>query len=114
MGKRWTPSKTARREFAKKMDEISDFCAENGIDQSRSGDSYYFMLNGRSYRVSNHTVEASNRAAFDPVTGERIRDTYHAGGRGEGVYIHASKTRIIEIYTDLKNGVELDGRGCRK
>lgn len=30
------------------------------------------------------------------------------------VYIHASKTRIIQIYNDLKDGYELDGRGNRK
>lgn len=30
------------------------------------------------------------------------------------VYIHAGKTRIIEIYNDLKAGYQLDGRGNRK
>ena len=114
-GYRWKPSRTAKREFAQKMDEIGDFCAEHGIEQSYNGDSYYFMLNGQQYRVSNHTVEASNRAAFDELTGEQRRELYHSGGRKpDVVYIHAGKTRIMEIYEDLAAGYELDGKGYRK
>lgn len=96
---RWSPSKSAKREFAKKMDEIRSFCSENGIYQSRSGDSYYFSLNGVSYRVSNHSVESS---------------PYHNGRIDGEVYIHASKTRIIDIYNDLVKGYVLDGKGNRK
>ena len=111
---KWKPSKTAKQEFAEKMKEIETFCKEHGIYQSQSGDSYYFTLNGIDYRVSNHTVEKSNEKAFDEDTGEQVRELYHPNGRGEGVYIHASKTRIIEIYTDLKNSYVLDGKGNRK
>lgn len=93
---KWKPSKTALKEFAKKMDEIDEFCKNNGISQSTSSDSYYFDIDGQSYRVSNHSVESSK---------------YH-NGRKEGViYIHASKTRIIEIYENLKAGKKLDGFG---
>lgn len=113
-GRRWKPSKTAAREFAQTMDEIRDFCIENHIDQSRNGDSYYFTIDGQSYRVSNHTVEASNRAAYSDEYGQ-IRDVYHPDGRkADVIYIHAGKTRIREIYNDLKNGYELDGKGYRK
>lgn len=113
--RRFKPSKTAAREFAKKMQEISEFCAEHGIQQSYNGDSYYFVINGKTIRVSNHSVEASNAAAYDELTGEQTRELYHAGGRErDTVYIHASKTRIIEIYNDLTAGYELDGRGNRK
>lgn len=113
--RKWKPSKTARREFAQKMDAIGEFCADNGIHQSLNGDSYYFFLNGRNYRVSNHSVEASNAKAYDSVTGEQRRMEYHPGGREEDViYIHASKTRIMQIYADLKAGYELDGHGNRK
>lgn len=112
---KFKPSKTAAREFAAKMQEINKFCSDNGIAQSLSGDSYYFELNGKKYRVSNHTVEASNKAAYDDLTGEKKRELYHEGGReANTVYIHASKTRIIEIYNDLKAGYELDGRGYIK
>lgn len=96
------------------MKEIDEFCTEHGIDQSRTGDSYYFTVNGQSYRVSNHSIEASNAAAYN-WQGEQVRDKYHADGRADGVvYIHAGKTRIIEIYNNLKDGKELDGRGYPK
>lgn len=113
--KRFKPSKKAAKEFAIKMQAIEDFCAKNGISQSRSSDSYYFEIDGKKYRVSNHSIEASNNAAFDEITGAKIREVYHEGGReAETIYIHAGKTRIEEIYNDLKAGYELDGRGYRK
>lgn len=109
--RKWQPSKTKIREFAKKMDEIDNFCNENGIIQSRSSDSYYFFLNGQEYRVSNHTVYQSNRKAIN-CFGERVREEYHPNGEEDGVvYITASKTRIIEIYNNLKAGKKLDRRG---
>ncbi len=109
---KWRPSKKAAREFSETMREIDAFCAENGIDRSASSDSYYFRLNGKNYRISNHSVEASNSAAYDRVTGEQRRELYHSTGREpDTVYIHASKTRIIEIYNALKAGKTLDGRG---
>ena len=110
-GRKWKPSKSKAREFAQTMDEIAEFCNENGILQSRAGDSYYFNMNGTSYRVSNHTVEASNRAAFNWV-GEQVRELYHDNERDDNtVYITASKTRIREIYNNIKAGKRLDGRG---
>lgn len=110
-GKRWKPSKTAAREFAQEMDRIRTFCAEHGIDMSSSGDSYYFTVNGQKYRVSNHSVESSNAHAYNAL-GEKVRETYHQDGRKDDtIYIHAGKTRIVEIYTALKAGKKLDGRG---
>lgn len=58
MFRRWSPSKTKKREFANKMDQIADFCRENGIEHSYNYDSYYFNIRGQNYRVSNHTIEA--------------------------------------------------------
>lgn len=110
----WKPSKTAARAFAESMREIDEFCTKHGIHQSRSGDSYYFMINGKNYRVSNHSVEASDAAAYDDLTGEQQRELYHGGRDAETIYIHAGKTRILQIYNDLAAGVELDGRGNRK
>lgn len=113
-GKRWKPSKQAMREFAQEMDKINDFCVENGISASKNNDSYYFTINGQDYRVSNHSVEASNRCAYDDVYGQ-TRELYHPNGReADTIYIHAGKTRIIQIYEDLMAGYELDGRGNRK
>ena len=113
-GRRWKPSRTKAREFAEQMDEIADFCGKHGISQSTSGDSYYFSLNGKKFRVSNHSIEASNARAYTDE-GEKVRPLYHEEERlTDTVYIHAGKTRIIEIYSDLLAGYELDGRGNRK
>lgn len=113
-GGRYKPSKAAARKFTQKMDEIRQFCAANGIDMSASGDSYYFTIDGQKYRVSNHSVEASNANACN-WCGEQVRDVYHPNGREVGtIYIHAGKTRIMEIYNDLEAGYKLDGRGNRR
>lgn len=114
MGYKWKPGKAARKAFALEMEEINSFCAEHGISQSASSDSYYFSINGQNYRVSNHSIECSNAKAFDQLTGEQRRALYHAGGReADTTYIHASKTRIREIYSDLSAGHKLDSRGYR-
>lgn len=113
-GRKWRPSKAAKKEFAEKMREIEDFCSKNGIHSSLANDSYYFTVDGIDYRVSNHSVEASNRAAFDETTGEQKRELYHQGREAGVVYIHASKTRIVEIYGNIVAGYKLDGRGNRK
>lgn len=111
-GRKWKPSKTKAKEFAQTMNNIEKFCYDNGIQQSFKGDSYYFTINGRKYRVSNHSVESSNRAAYTDLG--QTRELYHPNGREDDItYIHASKTRIIEIYNDLKAGYQLDGRGER-
>lgn len=111
MGYKWKPSKTKAREYAMQMKEIEAFCNEKGIQQSCGGDSYYFSINGKKYRVSNHSIEASNSRAYNWL-GEQVREKYHDDFRHDDtVYIHASKTRIIEIYNNLLAGYELDGRG---
>lgn len=117
-GYRWKPSKTAAQEFVKKMDEVERFCNEHGISHSASMDSFYFNINGESYRVSNHTVAASNAGRFgeNPVTGEWVerRERYHTEGEFDRNHeITASKTRIIDIYNDLAAGIKLDKRGKR-
>lgn len=108
---KWKPSKTKAREFAEKMNEIDDFCIKNNISQSKTSDGYYFTIDNKNYRVSNHTIDASNRHAYNEF-GEKIREEYH--NEIEKIYticITASKTRIIEIYNNLKSGKKLDKRG---
>lgn len=114
--RKWKPSKTAAREFAETMSNIDDFCRENGIGQSRSSDSYYFTINGVDYRVSNHTIAASDNGMYrvNAYTGEleKVRESYHnTEAEKDLVCITASKTRIIEIYNNLKAGKKLDKRG---
>ena len=111
---KWRPSKTKAREYANTMQTIKLFCDDNGIEYSKSCDSYYFMVNGINYRVSNHTIESSNYKAYDEF-GNQVRELYHPNGREENtVYITAGKTRIMEIYNDLKAGYVLDKRGNRR
>ena len=111
-GYRYKPSKTKIREYAEKMDRIDDFCSKNNISRSANSDSYYFEINGQKYRVSNNSVESSNRGAYEEDTHEQIRELYHPEGREKDtIYIHAGKTRIMKIYENLKAGKELDGRG---
>ena len=100
---KYKPSKTKIKAFKEKMSEIDSFCDENGIIQSSTSDSYYFEINNQKYRVSNHSVELSN---------VNSHGNYHEDGRRtDTIYIHASKTRIIEIYNNLKLGKKLNGRG---
>lgn len=114
MYRKFKPSKSAKREFAKKMEEVKEFCDNNNINYSNSMDSFYFTINGKHYRVSNHSVEKSNAGAYDSK-GEQVRELYHKNGReSDTIYIHASKTRVKEIYINLQQGYELDGRGHRK
>lgn len=111
---KWRPSKAQAKSFAAQMELIQRFCDENHIDYSNSMDSYYFVLNGVKYRVSNHSVETSNKSATDEL-GRQVHRVCHEDGRQENtIYIHASKTRIVEIFNDLKAGRILDGRGNRK
>lgn len=105
------------RQRMEKMDELTElhkFCEYYGIHHSATMDSYYFSLNGKKYRVSNHSVEASNAHAYS-WDGRLLRAEHHPMGREpDTVYIHAGKARIVQIYTDLLAGKELDGRGYPK
>lgn len=112
--RKWKASKTKAKEFAIEMKRIEEFCCENGISYSRTMDSYYFTLNGINYRVSNHTMETSNAHAYNDF-GEQVREKYHSENDFEELTcITASKTRIIEIYNNLKDGKILDKRGYIK
>ena len=105
MGYKWKPSKSKAREFANKMNEIDEYCVKNGIQQSRSSDSYYFYHDGVAYRISNHAVERSIS-----------RDGYRYHGDSaeykKVVFcIHAGKTRIIEIHKAIISGAKVDHKG---
>lgn len=67
-------------------------------------------MNGAIYIA----LAQSNRHAYDSF-GRQIRRKYHDDEEDpDTVYITASKLRIVQIYTDLKNGKELTRRGYRK
>lgn len=111
---KWKPNKADAAEYGAKMREIEEFCKAHTISVSSSGDSYYFILNGTPYRVSNHTVSKSDSGMRDEFTGEKIRESYHSDESAETVYITAGKMRIIDIYNDLSAGIAIDGKGNRK
>lgn len=109
--RKWKPSKTQAKEFAQTMEDIRTFCDTNLIDYSTSMDSYYFTINGQKYRVSNHTIAASDRGMYRD--GIKVRDSYH-NPDDDLICITASKTRIKEIYEKLEAGLVLDKRGYIK
>ena len=109
MGYKYKVSKSKSREYAEKMDPIKNYCDANQINYSESMDSFYFTVNGEKYRISNHTVNASNKAAFDEM-GNQIREFYHSDNEGY-ICIFASKTRLIEIHSKIISGIAIDVRG---
>lgn len=113
MRNNWKPSKAAAQEYAAEIQEIKTFCEAHSIHASRTLDSYYFTIGGIEYRVSNHSIDASDNAAFDEITGEQRRALYHANDDAATVQIRAGKTRIIQIYNDLCAGYQLDRKGNR-
>lgn len=114
---KWKPSCAKAKEYAAKMDEVQAFCDEHGIRYSGTMDSYYFTLSGKRYRVSNHTIKASNNGAYhlDELSGHRVkvREQYH-NPDDDIICFTASKTRLPEIYNALLAGKELDKRGNAK
>lgn len=112
MAYKWKPSKVDAESFRVKMAEIEKFCLDHDINVSLSGDSYYFRLHDHDYRVSNHTIDASNRGAYNEA-GDQIRELYHDENDSGMICITTGKMRIIDIYTDLAAGYSLDKRGNR-
>lgn len=111
--RKWKPSKAAKNEFKEEMSKIEEFCIKNNIYRTFNNNSYYFNLNGVDYRVSNHTIDVSNCGAYNEF-GEKTREFYHDKEEAKNtVCILAGKTRIIEIYNDLRDGYQLDKRGRR-
>ena len=102
-------------EFMPKIDEIDEFCSKNGILHYPWDDSYFFTVNGKKCRVRDYTkfFPIHNNYDFD---GEKLPpDRLFYGKRGEyDVDIIAGRTRLIQIYNDLKAGYDLDRRGFRK
>jgi hypothetical protein len=103
-------SKAKKAEFAYEYELLNDFLGNHPeIKASLSLDSFYFEINGKSVRVSNHTIKASNRGAYDEFYNQ-IRKEYHVGDEYD-IMITASKFRLPEIYKNLQAGKILDKRG---
>lgn len=91
-----------RTEFRRKISEIKNFCKENNITYSGFNypNIYHFTLNGIEYCVSNS--DFTHRSCDDKHDSDKT------------VLISAGRTRIIDIYKDLKAGYKLDKRGFRQ
>jgi hypothetical protein len=89
-------------------EDVRRFCRANGIRMSDSG-SYYFELYGQRYRVSDHSIEESNRAAYDRRGCQRRR-LYHPKGREDGV-IYILSSDIEFVYLNLRNGNRVSSNG---
>jgi len=113
MKKRYTPNKAQKERFIEEIKRVEQFLDEHPeIGHSILLDSYYFNINGKNVRVSNHTIDASDRGMYDR-NGDKVRDSYHSNCNYD-ICITASKLRLPEIYNDLMNGYELTKRGVRK
>lgn len=96
---KYKPTKAQAKAFAEQLEEIDNFCKKNQIYHTRNYDSYYFEINNKKYRVSNHTVSAS------------LPEYHENGERDFYQCITAGKLRIIDIYNNLKKGLTLTRRG---
>lgn len=115
MGYKYKPSKAQKAAYVDQLKNLETFCTNNNIQRSTRGDSFYFTIDGKNYRVSNHTVAASDTGMYrQAFNGEviKVRESYHPA-IDDKVCITAGKTRIEQIYNDLKAGFTLNKRGYR-
>ena len=102
-------------EFVPKIDEIDEFCSKNGILHYPWDDSYFFTVNGKECRVCDYTKFFPSHNNYDFNCKKLPPDRLFYGKRGEyDVDIIAGRTRLVQIYNDLKAGYDLDRRGFRK
>jgi len=90
------------------MNDVRSFCKANGIRMSGTG-SYYFELYGQRYRVSDHSIEDSNRGAYDKK-GYQRRRLYHPNGREENI-TYITSNDIEYVYLNLRNGNRVSSNG---
>jgi hypothetical protein len=110
--RKFKPNKTEKLIYIDKLTKLDNFLSSNtDIVSSSTRESFYFTVNGKYIRVSNHTISKSNSNMYDDL-GNKIRDSYHLCKYD--TEITASPLRLPEIYTYLLNGVELDKRGNPK
>ena len=87
--------------------ELTEFCERNGIRRSKYGDSFYFTLQGKRYRISNHSTEISNSWSRN-LNGKQIRRPYHSR-RDNTVSIIAPRSRVKAIYEELSRTNKCSG-----
>jgi len=114
-------AKKPKTRNAKEERSLNRFCLANGIKRSKKGVSFYFEIDGKKYRVSDHTIEESKQGQLlkaqmgTVLTGRDIvPNYYHNEEKDEGVIqIDAPKNRLIQIYKDIQSGYQVDREGKR-
>ena len=101
-------SNEGKAELKKKDEELKKFCAENNITRVRN--EFYFDLFNAHFMVSRNTIKVSNAKS---VKEKLVQTSDPDVDRTEIIHIKGNKDTIIQIYTDLKNGIELDFNGNR-
>lgn len=96
MGKK--SPRTQIKSFLDTIDEIDNFCVENSIKTNKSRDNYFFNIGEQKYHISDRPVEINDIDGIQEST----------------IHIIAGKTRLINIYNNLKDGILLDSRGFPK
>ena len=101
-------SSEGKAELKKKDEELKKFCSENNI--TRVQNEFYFDLFNAHFMVSRNTIKVSNAKS---VKERLVQLSDPDVDRSEIIHIKGNKQTIMQIYTDLKNGVELDFNGNR-
>lgn len=101
-------SEEGKSKLKKEDEELKKFCAENNI--TRIQNEFYFDLFNVHFMVSRNSVKVSNAKS---VKEKLLQSSDPDVDRSEIIHIKGNKQTIMQIYTDLKNGVELDFNGNR-
>lgn len=101
-------SSEGKAELKKKDEELKKFCSENNI--TRVQNEFYFDLFNAHFMVSRNTIKVSNAKS---VKERLVQLSDPDVDRSEIIHIKGNKQTIMQIYIDLKNGVELDFNGNR-
>lgn len=81
-------------------EKLTAFCKENGIKRSKRGNSFYFTIEGKNYRVSDHSADFSNRCRF-ASNGKKIRGKYHSDFSNE-IWVFGTPKDLERIYTQKR------------
>lgn len=92
-------------ELRKTRNYLEQFCDANGI--KKNGHDYCFTIGMTNYIVSPHVIVMRNTAKGKTTITPNIKRKWSF------VAIRAKGSELPRIYTDLKNGIELNERGER-
>ena len=101
-------SSEGKAKLKKENEELKKFCSENNI--TRVKNEFYFDLFNVHFMVSRNTIKVSNAKS---VKEKLVQLSDPDVDRSEIIHIKGNKQTIMQIYTDLKNGIELDFNGNR-